>query len=143
MFISCGCAQDHQRCTKHHRAILRDSWRAALEMLLTNGAQMQKISQNHVAQFFFNSYNYSLRSMSRERNATTQRVQATPRTGIVSLFLWRGRALVSQLRDDKQITAPDLLYGGRTVAKKKKAAKKAGGAKKGAKKKKSAKKKSR
>jgi hypothetical protein len=50
--------------------------------------------------------------------------------------------LVSQLRDDKLTPAPEPLYGGRIVAKKKKAAKKAGGSKKGAKKK-SAKKKSR
>ncbi len=69
--------------------------------------------------------------------------QATPRTGIVFLFCWRGLELVSQLRDDKHTAAPEPLYGGRTVAKKKKAAKKAGGAKKGAKKKKSTKKKSR
>jgi hypothetical protein len=62
--------------------------------------------------------------------------------GIVFLFWWRGFVLVSQLRDDKHTPAPEPLYGGRIVAKKKKAAKKAGGAKKGAKKK-SAKKKSR
>jgi hypothetical protein len=62
--------------------------------------------------------------------------------GIAFLFLWRGFVLVSQLRDDKLTAAPEPLYGGRTVAKKKKAAKKARGSKKGARKK-SAKKKSR
>jgi hypothetical protein len=39
----------------------RAQLRLARELLLTYRAPMRKISQNHVAQIFFNSYNYSLR----------------------------------------------------------------------------------
>jgi hypothetical protein len=71
-----------------------------------------------------------------------RRAPSDSHNGNCFLVLLARFVLVAQLRDDKLAAAPEPLYGGRIVAKKKKAAKKAGGAKKGAKKK-SAKKKSR